>query len=136
MGIGSSVVAGLLRSPFHAVLSGTTDLIRYTGRRSGRRITTPTQYALRGDEVVIFVGRPETKTWWRNFRSEGEVEVLLRRRWVPMTARAIVGEDEPEVVAPLLDAYLARYPRAVRLLGGATAEDRARAAVLVWCRPR
>jgi hypothetical protein len=130
-------VVALLRSPLHRLLSGSTDVLRYTGRRSGRTITTPTQYARHGDDVVILVGRADNKSWWRNFRGDARsIEVLLGGRWVTMTARAVIGADEPEVAAPLLDAYLTRFPRAARPLGNGTREEQLRRAVLVWCRPR
>lgn len=134
--VGNRVVAGVLQSPIHGLLSGSTDLIRYTGRRSGRQITTPTQYARVGDDVVILVGHPERKVWWRNFREEGPIEVLLQRRWQPRSARAVVGADEPEEAAPLLEAYLERFPKAARALDGETPEERVSGAVMVRCRPR
>jgi deazaflavin-dependent oxidoreductase (nitroreductase family) len=108
-------------------MSGSTCLVRYTGRRSGRMITTPTQYVRRGNDVIIMVGHSEQKTWWRNFRVEGEVDLLLQRTWTAMTARAIVGAEEPETVAPLLDAYLKRFPKV---------SAPARSTVMVWCHPR
>ena len=120
----------------HRLPSGSIGLVRYEGRRSGRHFTTPTQYAQRGDEIVILVGRPETKTWWRNFRTDREVEVLLRGQWTLMTARAVVGAEEPDMIAPLLNVYAQRFPRAVSALGGGTSEDRTRRAVIVWCRHR
>lgn len=95
-----------------------------------------TQYARLDDGVVILVARPETKTWWRNFRSDRDLDVLLQGRWTPMTARAIVGADEPGAIAPLIDAYLARFPRASRALGEGAPAERARRAIVVWCRPR
>jgi hypothetical protein len=125
----------LLRSPLHRVLSGSTDVIRYTGRHSGRMITTPTQYARHGDGIVILVGKSEEKSWWRNFHDEERrIDVLLEGGWVTMSARAIVGAEEPEAAAPLLDAYLARFPRARRLLGDGAREEKVRRAVLVSCR--
>jgi hypothetical protein len=111
-------------------------LVRYTSRRSDRTITTPTQFARCGDFVVILVGRPETKTWWRNFASDWDVDVLLGGRWTEMTGRAVVGADEPEAVTPLLEAYLARFPRAAASLGEGTREDQIRRAVIVRCRRR
>jgi len=53
-----------------------------------------------------------------------------------MVGRAIVGTDEPETVAPLLDTYLARFPKAGRLLGGDDRQAQVRNAVIVWCRQR
>ncbi len=136
MSFGNACVSTLLRSPFHRLLSGSTDLIRYRGRRTGRLITTPTQYAESGSNIVILVGRPDTKAWWQNFSTERDLDVLIRGRWSPMTARAVVGAEEAAVIGPLLDAYLTRFPRAQHTLGEGTPADRARRAVVVRCRPR
>lgn len=135
MGVANSLVSGVLRSPLHRLLSGSTDLVRYTGRRSGREIITPTQYVRRDGDVIILVGHPEKKTWWRNFRTDGDIDVLLRRRWVPMTARAVIGAHDPETIEPLLDDYLKRFPRAVRAIGDGGSGSRIDLAVIVWCRP-
>ena len=136
MSIGNAIVRAVLSSPMHRVLSGSTDVIRYTGRRSGRVITTPTQYAECGDDIVILVGRSSSKRWWRNFAEERDLDVLVRGSWRAMRARAILGADEPEEVRSLLDAYLARFPRVERSLEGATESERVRDAVVVRCRAR
>jgi hypothetical protein len=130
------VVATLLRSPIHRLLSGSVDLVRYTGRRSGREFTTPTQYAEVGDDVIILVGRHSSKTWWRNFTTEHDIDVLLRGRWRPMKARAVVGAEEPATIAPLLDAFLEKFPKATRALDQGSSESLHPSAVVVWCRPR
>ena len=96
----------------------------------------PTQYAERGSDVVILVARPDNKTWWKNFRTEHDLDLLIRGRWSPMTAKAVVGADDAAEIGPLLDAYLTRFPRARRTLGEGTRDDRARRAVVVRCRPR
>lgn len=111
-------------------------MIRYTGRRSGRTITTPVQYVHTGDDVLVLVGRSETKTWWRNFSSDRPLDVLVRGRWLAMTARAVRGADQPDVIAPLLAAYLSRFPRAKRSLGDGTPADMAKRAMIVHCRLR
>jgi deazaflavin-dependent oxidoreductase (nitroreductase family) len=124
-----AVVAAVLRSPLHRALSGSTDLVRYTGRRTGRVVQTPTQYARDGQDVVILVRHPERKTWWRNFRDEREVDLLLARHWTPMTARAVIGADDPALAQRLLETYRRRFPHGA---SGLRAQD----AVLVRCRPR
>ena len=128
------VVAGVLQSPVHALLSGGVDLVRYEGRRSGRMITTPTQYARMGEDVVILVGHPERKTWWRNFETERDVEILVRRTWLRLRARVVRGSEEPGTARPLLDAYLDRFPRAAGALGDGSDADRLERAVIVWGR--
>lgn len=136
MSAGNFVVSRVLRSPLHPMLSGSTALVRYAGRRSDRQFITPAQYVESGADIIILVGHAEAKTWWRNFRNDRDLDVLVRRTWLPMTARAVVGIDEPETIAPLLDAYVKRFPKAIRLLGDQPDETRARGAVVVWCRPR
>jgi deazaflavin-dependent oxidoreductase (nitroreductase family) len=137
MRFGNSSVATLLQSPMHRVLSNALILIRYTGRRSGCEYVTPTQFARHGPDVIIFVGHPDTKTWWRNFRTEGDIEILMGRRWTPMTAKAVVGADDPTEFAPLLATYLERFPRTSKMLDAEanTNTPDLRAAVLVRCQP-
>ena len=136
MSFANACVSALLRSPLHRLLSGSTDLIRYRGRRTGREITMPTQYAECGSDVVILVARPDTKNWWKNFHTEREVDLLIRGRWSPMNARAVVGADDAAEIGALLDAYLTRFPRAQRALGGGAPDVRANRAVVIRCRPR
>lgn len=136
MGFGKIVVSGLLRSPLHRLLSGSTDLVRYKGRRSGREFTTPTQYARMGGDLIILVGHPESKRWWRNFTTDRDIDVLLQRRWVPMMGRAVIGADDPAAIKPLLDAYLERFPKASRALGDSTSGSLVAHAVIVRCRPQ
>jgi F420H(2)-dependent quinone reductase len=136
MALANAMVSWILRSPAHRVLSGSTDLVRYTGRKTGRTITTPTQYAADGDHLVILVGRPSTKTWWHNFATEEPVDVLVAGRWQSMIGVAHVGADQPATVGPLVDAYLERHPKADRALDGATRDEKIRSAVVVDCWPR
>ena len=136
MGFANAVVGAVLRSPAHRLLSGSTDLLAYEGRRSGRRLVLPTQYARSGDDVVILVGRPETKRWWRNFTEPRDLEVLLAGEWRPMTATVVRGAEDPGTAGPLLAAYLARFPKAAKVLGDGTDEERLARLVLVRCRPR
>ncbi len=134
MGIVKKLITAGLQSPLHGVLDGSFDLVRYQGRRSGETFITPTQYAAHGDGIVIFVGTPERKTWWRNFRGGRNLEVLLAGRWVPMFGELVVGADEADRIAPLLASYLRRYPKVARHLPQGATE--AGSAIVVWCRPR
>ena len=123
MTIGNGAVAAILRSPAHRLLSGSTALVRYTGTRSGRTITTPTQYVEHDDGVVVLAARPSTKTWWRNFTRPHDVDLLVRRSWRPCTGKVVEAAERPELV----EAYRRRFPRAAKATEGA---------VVVWCEPR
>lgn len=52
--------------------------LRFTGVRSGREIVLPVMYAQRDDQVVVLVGAPESKHWWRNFTQPHPVQLWLR----------------------------------------------------------
>lgn len=135
MALSNSVVEKILTSPAHRILSGSTVLIRYQGRRTGATYTTPVQYADAHVGLVVLVGKPDTKTWWRNFTDMGQLQVLLAGTWVPMTAHALRGSEDPEAVEPLLRSYAIRFPKVVKSLDGDTLEERVRGAVVVWLRP-
>ena len=96
---------------------------------------TPTQYARVGKDVAVLVGRPEAKTWWRNFRVERDIDVLLQGRWTKMTAQTVIGSDEPDRIRPFLEAYLARFPKASKALGGGSSDNMLSRAVMVLCHP-
>lgn len=135
MGFANTVVEKILQSPAHPILSGSTVLIRYTGRRTGTEYTTPVQYADAHHGLVVMVAEPETKTWWRNFTEMGQLQVLLAGTWVPMTAHALRGADEPDAVEPLLRSYAIRFAKVAKSLDGNTLEERVRNTVVVWLRP-
>lgn len=52
MTIANTVVCKLLESRAHRLMSGSTDVVRYRGRRSGEMFSTPTQYATYGWHAV------------------------------------------------------------------------------------
>ncbi len=135
MALSNTVVEKILTSPAHRILSGSTVLIRYRGRRTDSEYTTPVQYADAHFGLVVLVGKPETKTWWRNFTDMGQVQVLLAGTWVPMTAHALRGADDPGAVEPLLRSYAIRFPKVTKSLDGSTLDERVRNAVVVWLRP-
>jgi hypothetical protein len=125
MSLGNRVVAAILRSPLHPVLSRGVALVRYEAPRSGRTVQTPVQYAELDDGLVLLVARPETKTWWRAFRSPHRLDVLVRGRWRPLCGRVVRSAVEPDVAAPLAEAYRRRFPSAERVMGGDL--------TFVWC---
>src|SRR3954453_13506376 len=47
------LIAAVLRSPAHQVLSRSTILLRYQGRKSGREYTIPVQYAVMDGQLLL-----------------------------------------------------------------------------------
>jgi hypothetical protein len=135
MASANGVVEAILKSPLHRVVSGKLLLIRYRGSRSGAEYTLPVQYADTHNGLVVVVGDPDAKTWWRNFTTMGQVQALVAGTWTPMTAHALLGSEDPDAVTPLLRSYASRFPNVVKSLDGDTLEERVGHAVVVWLRP-
>jgi len=107
------VVAALLASPVHRLLSNDVLLMTWTGRKSGRRYTLPLSYVEAGGKLVLCT-RPEGSQWWRNLRGGGEVELRLRGRNVRATA-CILDPASPDALDGLR-AFVTRNPRTGEML--------------------
>jgi deazaflavin-dependent oxidoreductase (nitroreductase family) len=102
--LGNIFTKPLLRSPLHGLISRRILLITFTGRRSGRVYTTPTEYIQHGDTVTLFTQK--SRIWWQNLRGGAPVTLRLRGRDVPGNADAFTQEDRP-----LLPCIQQMYPR-------------------------
>lgn len=72
------VLTALHTPVLHTMLDHGLCQLEYTGRRSGRRVSLPVEYARHGTAVVVYVGRAAGKAWWRNFAQPHPVEVMTR----------------------------------------------------------
>ncbi len=90
---GNRLVALLLRSPAHPLLSRQLALITVTGRRTGREHTLPIGYKREGQRLTIPVLWPERKLWWRNLRDGAPVRLRLQGR--EHTGQALAREQGP-----------------------------------------
>jgi hypothetical protein len=75
-------------------------VVEYDGRRSGQLRRLVTGYARDGSTVVITAGRPERKTWWRNFETAHPVRLRLAGEDHEAVAR-VVRDGGVRVVADL-----------------------------------
>lgn len=97
-------VAWLLRSRLHGITSKTVMLITFTGRKSGRKYTTPISYVRDENRVRVFTVFP----WWRNMRNGEEVTVLIAGVEHRGNATAVTGD--PERIREALRDFLKRVP--------------------------
>ena len=81
----------LLRSPIHGLISGSILLITYIGRRSGKEYSAPLNYVRDGNK--LWVTSVRTRTWWRNFREEWPIRVLLQGNEIEGWGVAIAEQD-------------------------------------------
>jgi hypothetical protein len=89
------LVAGVLRSPLHFLISPGLALLAVTGRHSGRRYAIPVGYQRDGDVVIVMVSEARKKQWWRNFYEPAPVGIRLRGQEHRGTAELVApGSDE------------------------------------------
>lgn len=67
-------------------------IITYTGRRSGRTISTPVSYRRTGDDLQIAANMPEAKNWWRNFLGDG-APLSVRLNGIDRPGHAVAKRD-------------------------------------------
>jgi deazaflavin-dependent oxidoreductase (nitroreductase family) len=86
--------ARLLRSPLHSLISNSTMLITFAGRKSGRTYTTPVKYVW--DDHTLLVVSPNNRLWWRNLRTSALVTVCVRGENLKGIGQAFEGEEAVE----------------------------------------
>lgn len=94
----------LLKSPLHRLVSKTIMLITFTGRKSGKRYTTPVGYVRDGDVVVCVTHA----NWWKNLRGGARVTLRIQGRTVEGHAEAIA-QDKARV-AQGIRTFLLQVP--------------------------
>lgn len=108
----NGIIKGLLRSPLHRLMSNSTLLITYSGRKSGKLYTTPVNYVQTDQDVLVTSMRG--RTWWRNLLEGAPVVVRLKGKDYEGVAHALT---EPDEIAKGLMAYLRLVPRQARYFG-------------------
>jgi hypothetical protein len=106
--IANPVMRTLLPSPVGRLLPGSTGVLRFTGRRSGRTIRIVAGLYDVDGAVVVFTSRP----WRLNFEGGRAIAVARRGRWYNGTAELV---DDPEQVAAALRQVIANGLPARRL---------------------
>jgi len=99
------VPAAILSSPLHRLLSSKRLVVTFTGRRSGKRYSTPVNYLQRGAELLITTD----SKWWHNLEGGAPVELRLRGRRLRARADAV---RDPHRVAEALTALVRDHPPA------------------------
>jgi deazaflavin-dependent oxidoreductase (nitroreductase family) len=96
----------LLRSPLHKIASKNTLLITFTGRKSGKKYTTPVNYVIDGN--VIFTTSLRGRSWWKNLRRDAKISVHLQGKDLETQGEVI---ENNEKVKEQLMRYLQKLPQ-------------------------
>jgi deazaflavin-dependent oxidoreductase (nitroreductase family) len=109
---GNGFMSWLLRSPFHGMLSNDMMLITVTGRKTGKKYTTPVGFYR--DNGTLWVLTSRHRTWWKNLQGGADVSLLLQRKAVSAFAQP---ELETKAVETLMNEYVKRIPQAAKPMG-------------------
>lgn len=102
----NSVMAWLLRSPMHGLISKNFMLVTVTGSKSGKVYTTPVNYSREGNTLTVVSLRD--RTWWRNLRGDRPVTIRLQGQDVSGIGTVV---EEDAGVASDLATYLSQNPQ-------------------------
>ena len=108
---GNDFVKFFLRTPLH-IFMGDTMLITVTGRKTGKKYTTPVGFYRDGNTLWILSSRD--RTWWRNVQDGAEVELRIRGKDMKGFAETVLDED---AVASQVMEYVRRIPMSAKALG-------------------
>ena len=102
------IMAWVLRSPLHRVVSGSILALTFTGRKSGKVYTTPLSYTRQGEQLIVFTHG----AWWKNLQGGAPVTVRVQGQDRLGQAAAIAGE--PATILPYLRTHLTQLTRDLR----------------------
>ena len=112
--IANPIVKALLRSPLHRIASGSLTLLHFTGRKSGRRYTTPLSYVRKRDTVWLLSAH--STRWWMNLRG-GDASVALEIARTTYTGKARLWETDDTELRDRVRGYLSALPRDAKVYG-------------------
>ena len=108
------VMRGLLRSPLHGITSHNIGIVHFTGRKSGRALSTPLSYTREGNVVRLLSN--QTTRWWVNFRGENiRAEMEIARQRHPGIATLLEGDSE--ALREGVRRFIRALPRDARVYG-------------------
>jgi hypothetical protein len=112
MRVANPVMRGLLRSPVGGPMRKQFMVLRFFGRRTGRRYDIPVVAHRMDGELYALTDAP----WRNNFRGGTDVEVTLGGHLTRMRGQLL---EDPEAVAPLYARAINQFgvKRAQRMLG-------------------
>jgi hypothetical protein len=108
------VIRTVLRSPLHGLVSGNIAILHFTGRKSGRALSTPLSYTRDGG-VVRLLSSQNTR-WWHNFRG-ADADVELQMAGERHAGMAHLLEGDSEELRSGVTRFLTQLPRDAKVYG-------------------
>jgi deazaflavin-dependent oxidoreductase (nitroreductase family) len=110
--IGNLFMTAIIASPLHGLMGEGFAVITVTGRKTGRRISTPINVSPQAGELVVISYR--SRNWWKNLLDGRTGELRHRGKTIPVAARIL---DQTPGVKPMLKSYFDQYPGRAKYFG-------------------
>jgi hypothetical protein len=88
-------------------MSGEIVLLKFTGRKSGRELSTPVSYRIVDGSIHCFTDK--VNQWWRNLDNVASIELILKGK-VRAGKPTVVSKDSA-VIAKAFGDFLTALPR-------------------------
>lgn len=105
------LMKALLYSPFHGRISKSLMLLSFTGRKSGKKFTTPVGYLRQSNLIIVFTH----SSWWKNMI--GGAPVSMRIQGKNINGVAIPVDDPVETKSMVRDLIASSSEDRARQMG-------------------
>ena len=119
----------LLRRGWMGKMGEFVMIITTTGRKSGKKFTTPIAYQRDGETIIAV--NPGNSNWFQNVDANGEAVLELQRQVIPVTGAVVRDEQERQRIFSLYRQNPSTFERLFKVTANA-AETELQQALTKW----
>ena len=119
----------LLRRGWMGKMDEFVMIITTTGRKSGKKFTTPIAYQRDGEHIIAL--NPGSSIWFHNVATNGEAVLEIQRQEIPVTGVVVKDEQERQRIFNLYRQNPATFERLFKVSANAP-ETELRQAMAKW----
>ena len=119
----------LLRRGWMGKMGEFVMIITTTGRKSGKKFTTPIAYQRDGENIIAV--NPGNSNWFHNVDANGEAVLEIQRQVIPVTGAVARDEQERQRIFNLYRQNPATFERLFKVSANA-AENELQQAMAKW----
>jgi len=112
-------VKWVLRSPLHSLMSQNTLLVEFTGRKSGRALSTPISYYISDGHAHCLTSK--SYHWWQNLLEGRRAHITINGERFETTP--IVEADDQAKIVAAQRAFFKAVPRDAKFAGVKLGQD-------------
>ena len=120
----NKIMLGILRSPIHSMISNGIMILGFKGAKSGKTFSTPVNYMEIDSKIYVMSDR--TRIWWKNIKTNPEVEMYIKLESIKGSGVVYDTRDEVEDNLTLIFKHkpqMAKYLKVAIVDGEPVLED-------------